>query len=118
MQRHRSIQMLVSSSLAVEITKLPPFETSTPPSLRFHAPSKALPWLHSPIISSIAATVSQPLNATNVTTTPDRAPIKDVPLTSSGARRLAADAAPDVDEQENVRKGCMPPAVRDKCSVL
>jgi hypothetical protein len=110
--------MLVSSSLAVEISKLPPFETSTPPSLRFHAPAKALPWLHSSIISSIAASVSQPPHATNPADVPDHHPIHHAPLPSNGADSPAAAPARDEDEQEHVKQGCIPPAVRNKCSIL
>jgi hypothetical protein len=101
--------MLVTSALSVEISKLPPFENSPFPraSNRSHAPSTALPWVHSPIISSIAATIS----------TPEQAPPLDPPAPFPTENGLAAahDRSQQLAAQD---RGCIPPKVREKCSIL
>jgi hypothetical protein len=102
---------------------LPPFETSVPHSSRTHVPSTSLPWTHSPIISSIAATVARPYQSNTLTGTGANIDDSDkhAPVNSKNANGFAADAAPahdDDEERGSVSQGCLPPVIREKCSIL
>jgi hypothetical protein len=129
----RSAQLLISSSLAVEISKLPPFESaiinSTPQPTRSHTPVSPLPWMQSPIISSIAASVSEPVQSSprsrfrpaELPTKYQRpaSPADDSSVLSKNAKSTTAHAAAGHDdEQVSVHRGCIPPKVRERCSMM
>ena len=142
--------MLVASALSVEISKLPPFESSPFPrtaSHRSHQPHSPLPWAHSSIISSIAASLSAPLHSDNPSSASLSAPLhSDNPSSASLSAPLqsadnpssphapppaehppppseiiqspAADAVAALAEEPHpVHRGCIPPQMRQSCSI-
>jgi hypothetical protein len=129
--------MLVASALSVEISKLPPFESSPFPrtaSHRSHQPHSPLPWAHSSIISSIAASLSAPLqSADNPSSASLSAPLQSAdnpssphapppaehpPPPSEIIQSPAADAVAALAEEPHaVHRGCIPPQMRQSCSI-
>ena len=126
----------MTSALAVEIPKLPPFEAfsihtniNLLPPPRGHAPhSSSLPWIHSPIIAAIAASVAEPPHTSPPSPSHVHSPVEDAaapvqiydPPTKNAKGPTPAVVAPATthdDEESDIQPGCIPPKLRNRCII-